>query len=198
MVLVLHALGRAYPSLGACMICEGKVAAPRPGRVEETLLEHHHRLFELSKDSELSERDRQLKKRNEELARGLERLQAQDRSAPRDQCASSRAHIALREREVARCIRALTGAAHDPPAVARAEPDAFLCFTGLAAGLGAAYEFHRRAVCCYPAPQLPRRQVTPLGFIPIYSGRVLRRDPSSDRGPDRPLISLVGNLSVLG
>ena len=72
-----------------------------------------------------------------------------------------------------------SGDAHDPPAIARAEPDALLCFTGLAAGLGATYESHRRAVCCYPAPRLPRRQVTPLGFIPIYSGRFLRRDPTS-------------------
>jgi hypothetical protein len=55
----------------------------------------------------------------------------------------------------------------------------FFASQGLAAGLGAAYESHRRAVCCYPAPQLPRRQVTPLDFIPSYSGRVLRRDPNS-------------------
>ena len=45
-----------------------------------------------------------------------------------------------------------------------------LCFTGLAAGRDAAYEFNRRAVCCYPAPQLSRRQVTPLGFIPFTVG----------------------------
>ena len=57
-----------------------------------------------------------------------------------------------------------------PTIFQRAEPDLLLCFTGLAAGLGAAYESHRRAVCCYPAPQLPQRQVTPLGFIPVTRG----------------------------